>query len=399
MRERKKFIMYAVLLLLIFIGIGYASLNTVLDINGTATAKSNTWDIHFENILVSPGSVTAIESPVTNNVSTTTLTYKINLAQPGDYYEFVVDAVNKGTIDAMVDTISDLGLTAAQREYIKYNISYIDGMEILPKHLLASNNKETYKVRIEFDKNIENSQLPATDQQLNLTFAVDYIQADNSAIEVVHPVANVYTIVNDINSNGIADFGDEIAIENEHFYIIRNNNGQIDAFGKYNLLIGNETEPGIKRPIEYPTGLQDVSAYGEINSNGYSRSGVIFSDYQGGIFNNYRSINIREYPGPVYDALYGSNGYENYIQSKIPGATVRLITMDELELLGCSSDESTCVNAPEWLKGYAFWTQTANSFDDSVWAYTHVYGDDYFGPYFAGYDDMFGVRPVVSFTE
>ena len=36
---------------------------------------------------------------------TTEVTYEVTLAKPGDFYEFTVDAVNAGTVDAIIDEV------------------------------------------------------------------------------------------------------------------------------------------------------------------------------------------------------------------------------------------------------------------------------------------------------
>ena len=57
---------YAILILFItlFFGVGYAYLNTLLTINGTATVHKNTWDVHFENIVKVDGSIDATSEAV-----------------------------------------------------------------------------------------------------------------------------------------------------------------------------------------------------------------------------------------------------------------------------------------------------------------------------------------------
>lgn len=47
---------------------------------------------------------------------------------PGEFYEFTVDVVNEGSIDAMIDSVVKTPeLTSAQAKYIKYEISYENG--------------------------------------------------------------------------------------------------------------------------------------------------------------------------------------------------------------------------------------------------------------------------------
>ena len=41
----------------VLMSVGFAVLSTTLNINGTAKVKSQTWDIHFENVNITEGSV------------------------------------------------------------------------------------------------------------------------------------------------------------------------------------------------------------------------------------------------------------------------------------------------------------------------------------------------------
>ena len=191
MKNRKRRDYLGVLLLLVVgLSVGYALLRTNLTINGTSKIKGNTWDIHFENLNVTDGSVELSDGDVAAVINTTTRTdvsYAVTLKEPGDFYEFTVDAVNAGTIDGMIESItSKLNNTPITTlpAYLDYSVTYSDGKEIAVNHLLKAGKTEKYQVRIEFKKDIESSDLPTTEQTLTLDFGVVYIQADSSGVEV-----------------------------------------------------------------------------------------------------------------------------------------------------------------------------------------------------------------------
>lgn len=104
MSQKKELIILGVIVLFLLFGIGYAYLSCNLTINGTSSINNATWDIHFENISVTSGSVSA-NTPVIDT-NKTTVTYDVTLTNPGDFYEFTVDVVNEGSIDGMIDSIS-----------------------------------------------------------------------------------------------------------------------------------------------------------------------------------------------------------------------------------------------------------------------------------------------------
>ena len=191
MKKNKKRAKILLLLLILCISIGYAILSTNLNITGTTGIDNAKWDIHWNNVQVTTGSVTGtnVTTPATIDSAKTTVSYSIQLDKPGDFYEFTVDAVNAGTIDGMIDTISSklnneeiITLPA----YLNYSITYSDGTPLQANQELKANTTETYKVRVEFKKDITNEQLPESTQTLNLSFTVTYKQATEDAIAVVY---------------------------------------------------------------------------------------------------------------------------------------------------------------------------------------------------------------------
>ena len=183
MRKRKKSLIFIITLLIMCFGIGYAYLTTTLSINGVTDVDANNWDVYFDNANVTNGSVTGeqeIEAPTIT--SDTEVEFHVRLKEPGEFYEFTIDAKNDGTIDAMVESISKKvngGTTIPA--YLNYTVTYQDGGEIAQNHLLAHESLETLKVRVEYRTDIDPSVLPTSAQSLTLSFDVEYVQADENA--------------------------------------------------------------------------------------------------------------------------------------------------------------------------------------------------------------------------
>ena len=109
--SRNKNRLVLLIILIGSLGLGFAFLRTNLTINGTGKIRGNTWNIYFDNINVTEGSVELSSGntiPTIDPISKTEVTYAITLNSPGDFYEFTVDVVNAGSIDAMLDTITSL---------------------------------------------------------------------------------------------------------------------------------------------------------------------------------------------------------------------------------------------------------------------------------------------------
>ncbi len=192
MKRNSRKMYLALFVLMCFLGIGYAFLQTELQINGTADFLGANWNIHFNNLVVNPNSVelSSGNTAATISESTTEVTYAITLKEPGDFYEFTVDAVNKGTIDGMVESVTSkmngVEITTLPA-YMEYSVTYSDGIELAPNQYLKTGETETYKVRIGYKANINASDLPAQTQNKTFSFSVTYVQADENAVEVCSP--------------------------------------------------------------------------------------------------------------------------------------------------------------------------------------------------------------------
>ena len=179
----RKFTLLAVALLLV-ISIGYAALSTTLQINGTANIASNSWDVHFANIQTTAGSATPTTAPTVSGTNTTSLTWVVSLAKPGDFYEFTVDSVNGGTINAKIadNGITKTEMTSTQDTYLTYTVTYADGTAIAAGDTLAkageTGNTKTIKVRVEYDANVTPEQINALTEPLEvkLDYSLDYVQ-------------------------------------------------------------------------------------------------------------------------------------------------------------------------------------------------------------------------------
>ena len=195
--SRKKSLKY-LLVLLLLISVGYAAIATTLKINGTATVKSSKWDVYWEptSISVTQGSVAATgddAAHVTNNTTKDEVAFNVELDEPGDFYEFTVDAVNNGSLDAVIaedGVVKKVYTDAAHTQelsvlpdYLEYEVVYAENDGVIDEgQTLAkkSNNTPTtkaYKVRVKYRDDIDKSVLnESTTQTLYFVFNVNYVQ-------------------------------------------------------------------------------------------------------------------------------------------------------------------------------------------------------------------------------
>lgn len=174
-RMRKQNKMMFLLLVLLGISVGYALISTTLKITGIAGLKGNTWDIHWENVKVTNGSAEA--TTPANITNSTTVEFNVTLNEPGEFYEFTVDAVNNGTVNGEIsavnfDVYDQTGTTKLDPEEIPSYISKtikLNGSDIQSPHILNAGRSEKYKIRVEYTEDIEEKDL---EKDFNCVFKV-----------------------------------------------------------------------------------------------------------------------------------------------------------------------------------------------------------------------------------
>ena len=101
--KQRNYIIIGLCMILVIMGVGYATFATQLKINGTANIDSN-FSVKITNIqsTVQSGSATnAVEPSYTD----TTATFKTNLVSPGDSMKYDITVANEGSIDAVLESI------------------------------------------------------------------------------------------------------------------------------------------------------------------------------------------------------------------------------------------------------------------------------------------------------
>ena len=374
--------------------IAYAALSAVLTISGNARVSAADWDIYLSNPKVTNGSATTI---VPSIKTSSTVEFSTTLSMPGDFYEFIIDVVNGGSIDAMIENVVKTPeLTADQAKFLKYEITYQNGESITNKQLLAKDTTMPIKVRIEYRKDLVASDLPTGQVVLDLALTLEYTQSDGTASAVTNngvlkPVAN----------GSIEDIGTVVTIGSEQFYTIGTEGDNVKLLSMYNLMVGNEvniSEDGnpIVTPLANSTGLQSNDAVGaRVDENGmpahfpwYGTVAFATEDKHG--------TNYSDYSGSLIETYV--NDYEVAIEAMgVNVESARLITKDELvNTFGCNESEYTCTgSAYPWIYATTYWSGSAfNTF--YVWV---VDSDGIFG--FNDYDNVYnyGVRPVIIISK
>ena len=369
-RKTLSLVLCLVLVSVFTLTIAYSALSAVLTINGNARVSAADWDIYLNNPRVTNGSAT---TNVPEIKTSSTLEFSTILNMPGDFYEFTVDVVNGGDIDAMIENVVKTpDLTVEQAKFLKYEVSYQNDEAITTKQLLAKDTTMPIKVRIEYRKDLSNSDLPTGQVVLDLALTLEYIQSDGTGSSV--------------NNNGVYDLykiGNEKCFGSECFYVINSDIETVTLLAKNNLDDTKNIQSS-SAPVYY---------YFTYNYYWLDDNNILKSEY--GL----------TFPAYVYDAnscLYNSLiNYSNYLSGLgISVYDVRLIKYEELESLGCSYEEETCVNAPQWIYSENYWGGSAVN-DGISNGIIHVSNDGFFNGqmYLDGDNYESGIRPVIVISK
>ena len=321
------------------------------------------------------------------------MSFSVNLATPGDYYEFTVDVVNGGSIDAMIDSVVKTPeLTSEQAKYIKYEITYENGESINTNQTIKSGTSTPIKVRVEYRKDISASDLPSTATELSLKLTLIYVQSDGTGSEITNNGA-VESLVTVVSGDG-TQVGNEVCIKNECFYVISSTDSTVTMLSKYNLYVGGEYNSGWTAYGDEATGIQDSTMLGYVSGQTIRKGTTMFSN------TNYWSSTVSSYPTYVYDSnstLYSYvENYKTYLSTLgVTPTEARLITKEELEGLGCIVSSGSCSGAPSWVYSTSYWSGSADS-SDYVWIVDsrgYFYRNNYSGNY------NYGCRPVITISR
>mgnify|MGYP004468672747 CR=1 FL=1 len=372
-KERRTKALVIVVLLIVVAGltVAFAALSTTLNINGTAYLDAAKWGIRFEN-LSSPtkiGSATTTGTAKIEETKAAEITgMNVGLSTPGDKIVYTVDLVNKGTINAKIDNIEKTVLTSEQQRYLTFKVTDQNGYEIKQGDILEKGETKKITITIEFIKDLTKEDLPKQTSTISLSYKLNFVQTDDKA-----------TSESQGNNFKTYSVGDEFCLENECFYVIKDNGTTVDAFAKQNV----NTESNRQDANANTLAFAEV-----INRRGY------WTDSERNLLSKYGT----SYPANVFDNnsnLYApTQNYKTYLKNELGKTSVdaRLITYEELISLGCTS--TTCNSAPAWVYSSSYWTASANN-NYRVW---YVRSDGSFDNY-AVSSVNYGLRPVITISK
>lgn len=268
--SQKKIILLSALILCLFIGIGFAYIQSSLSIHGNSEIVRGTWDVHYENLVVKEGSVQT-DNPATISEDKKNINLKVNFTKINQFYEFEVDIVNGGEIDAMLLDSMMLNQSVEMNNFISYSVEYLDNIDLRPNVILPSGTRE--RVRISFKMKIKTGTVMHVGEN-NFNLENLYVQATDDAKEkyrflegtnltdgylygssVTYDAANDKYILNDtISFSGINEIMSPLYEEQEYL------NDLFNKILKYYDVIEN-TEDKETLENEMNTGLTNINKF------------------------------------------------------------------------------------------------------------------------------------------
>lgn len=199
-RRKKEGFVLVLVILLAGITIGFSTLSTNLNINGTSKIKNNTWDVEpsddsdvitcptGENCIINPQNEQPPRNPEdltpgeqvctdASNPATCTTTgpvvwmsgdtiyFKHLLEKPTDTFTFDAKFENNGTIDAKIATngVQINGFTSTAADFLDYKVVY-KGTNTVPQagDTLAAGEAKYFTVTVTYKPSVDT--LPTTEQ-------------------------------------------------------------------------------------------------------------------------------------------------------------------------------------------------------------------------------------------
>lgn len=354
-RYSRKKVLYIILAILIIsissLTLVYAALSVTLNIVGTADISAASWDVHLDNVNVNTQSVSGTAPTITGG---TTATFSTKLDVPGDFYEFTIDVINDGTIDAMIESIVKTPtLTTAQAKYLTYEIEYQNGESINTRQLVEKNSFVRLKVRIEFRKDVTADVLPSTAETLNLSFTVVYTQSDGTGNNVMDGGITKAKVV----SGDYDTVGSEVCIEEECFNVISSDETSVTMLAK-NFLGINGRQVTLSNNVDYAIAS---ATFDSINLRIQAvDEGLVDIDV------NRLDRFAHDYDVPMYDGLILIDTYLSYLKN-ITGnyeISIRYISIKELISLDCSGTDENYVIPKDEYDNYIYPTCENSKYAD-----------------------------------
>ena len=240
MRNSKNIVfgMLALVVSVVAIGLAYAGFTGTLNINGTGNVVSSKWDIYFANLSNAATTGTAnVVTPATISPKTKIGDYYVELATPGDSVTYTFDVVNDGSFDAVLTTLTKSAPTCSGGaiicNYLSYTLKYTNGAEVAENDILLQGQTKNMTLKLTLDSNMPASALSSTEVSVS-NLGITLLYSQGSSFNGTNSTARGIRYINRQNEGQITK-EDEVAIGEEHFYVVSSDSTNTVLLAKYDL--------------------------------------------------------------------------------------------------------------------------------------------------------------------
>lgn len=180
-------IIISIVISIIFLGIGFAYIDSSLSINGDFLVSNNTWDVHFEEGYILKRNVSEVQLPTISDL--TKMDFNITFLQDDAFYEVYFFVKNNSVVDARLSDIIH-NIPSEMLSYIKYEVSYDDGSDVNLNDIIKAGDFEIIRVSLRLNDDFANAWISnhpeigtsteeeniIADFSLNFSFELKYVQ-------------------------------------------------------------------------------------------------------------------------------------------------------------------------------------------------------------------------------
>ena len=230
MKDKKlKITIFALVLTVAFISVGYAAYSTVLSISGTAKINRSVWSVHYDkdsiNVLTGNDAGYTLVNPTSTTVDDDNVTFQTELSV-NEETSFTVNVVNDGTFTARVSSVNlkieekkdtDANYTSLanissnrwSNDYLDFYVVWTDGSKnILDTVDLDPSTTKNMTIVVRYKTPEDEKLLPSEDMNFRFSMDVLYTQAsslnqNNTVVpKVTEEVSSAADVVNAFQNHG-----------------------------------------------------------------------------------------------------------------------------------------------------------------------------------------------------
>lgn len=181
--RREKSILVGVLCaVILFMAIGFAGIGSQLKIEGEASI-GDTWNVQITGIAKKEASDGVVETATYPNFTANSANFNVQLSQPGDYAIYTVTVKNLGTIDAVLNVLTEFEQATtgdnAGSPAIEYTL-LTDSSNAQGETLANTSGVHTFDIKVEYLSTAVGTNAPTQGAARSYTLTLDYAQ-DTSA--------------------------------------------------------------------------------------------------------------------------------------------------------------------------------------------------------------------------